>query len=678
MPAGGRFHLYFEDKMNAHVEKAARDRRLQISHQSGDVSTESLSRFFADHIRIGPEQLVPAFVRHQPEARYSFHHFQQRVKGYNVQYGGIIAMVGSHEEVISAHGHILENELIPERYEGVQHIETDVAKQAVLNQLTLKHGSASISPEFCTVADWETETVWYMSEATLGRTGPVYLTVRVSGPCVINSAREVMSISAFVDVQSGIVIALQNLAPQFVDPDKISSFMLRRRALKRGTEVSANENESDRRRLNVYSDVSVQVSDYSTSAVYFVDDTATEVPSTPATILPTATFTVGMARMMRSVSNQDWLSYKQSAALLRAQVGYTSFNAYYDGTKVVIGDGLNTEDVIAHEWGHGYTDYSSGLVYSNQPGALNEGFSDCYGESYDILKTGSQPLMAAKRSTTPRCTVGPWAYGSEGTDNSVRWIMGDKIVHPYCGAGCAVRDMYAPACFGDPDSTSSGNIVCNPSQDNGGVHSNSGLLNRLYAIIVDGGAGNSLSVDGFGLTKALNLFFRTELGLGSTAQFTDFASSLQATCVANIGSDLYTPSLSGDSVVDAATLSAADCTMVSTAISIVGLNQPICVPPTRSPTRSPTRRPSAIPTSRRPTAAPSSRVPTASPSRRPTAVPSSRRPTESPTLLGSVTPTSSRPTVVPSSTVPASSPTLAPVRPTPAPSAKAAKSKSPN
>jgi hypothetical protein len=100
-PAGGRFHLYFEDKMNAHMEKAARDRRLQISHQSGDVSTESLNRFFADHVKIGPEQLVPAFVRHQPEARYSFHHFQQRVKGYNVQYGGIIAMIGSHEEVMT-------------------------------------------------------------------------------------------------------------------------------------------------------------------------------------------------------------------------------------------------------------------------------------------------------------------------------------------------------------------------------------------------------------------------------------------------------------------------------------------------------------------------------------------------------------------------------------------------
>ena len=305
--------------------------------------------------------------------------------------------------------------------------------------------------------------------------------------------------------------------------------------------------------------------------------------------------------------------------------------------------------MLAHEWGHGYTDYSAGLVYSNQPGAINEGLSDCYGESYDLLKTGSQPLMAVKRSTTPTCTVGPWAFGYEGTDNSVRWIMGDKIVHPNCGTGCAVRDMYAPACFGDPDSTTSGNIVCNPSVDSGGVHSNSGLLNRLYAILVDGGAGNSLSIDGFGLTKALNLLFRTELGLGSTAQFTDLASALQATCVANIGSDLYIPSLSGDSVVDAATLTADDCSMLNTAISIVGLNQPICVPPTRSPTKSPTSRP--------------------------TAVPSSRRPTASPTQIPSATPTSARPTATPTVKAPAASPTAVPVRPTPTPSVKVSKSK---
>ena len=151
--------------------------------------------------------------------------------------------------------------------------------------------------------------------------------------------------NASVDVQSGSVLAVQNLAPQFIDPEKLTSFMLRRRALKKKSEAQPEVEEKVTRHLNVYSDVSVQVSQYSTNAVYFVDDTATEVPSTPTTVLPTATFTVGMSRMMRSITNQDWVSYRQSATVLKAQVGYTVFNAYYDGTKVVVGDGLNTEDV---------------------------------------------------------------------------------------------------------------------------------------------------------------------------------------------------------------------------------------------------------------------------------------------------------------------------------------------
>ena len=42
------------------------------------------------------------------------------------------------------------------------------------------------------------------------------------------------------------------------------------------------------------------------------------------------------------------------------------------------------DDVVAHEWGHAYTEYTSGLIYQWQSGALNESYSDIWGETVDL------------------------------------------------------------------------------------------------------------------------------------------------------------------------------------------------------------------------------------------------------------------------------------------------------
>ncbi len=43
------------------------------------------------------------------------------------------------------------------------------------------------------------------------------------------------------------------------------------------------------------------------------------------------------------------------------------------------------DDVVSHEWGHAYTEYNSGLIYQWQSGALNEAYSDVWGETLDQL-----------------------------------------------------------------------------------------------------------------------------------------------------------------------------------------------------------------------------------------------------------------------------------------------------
>ncbi len=73
--------------------------------------------------------------------------------------------------------------------------------------------------------------------------------------------------------------------------------------------------------------------------------------------------------------------------------GQSYDNAFWDGKQMTYGDGDEdlpeserlfnrftiAIDIIAHELTHGVTQYEAGLVYRNQPGALNESFSDVFG-----------------------------------------------------------------------------------------------------------------------------------------------------------------------------------------------------------------------------------------------------------------------------------------------------------
>ncbi|MEX0879168.1 MAG: M4 family metallopeptidase [Thermoanaerobaculia bacterium] len=60
-------------------------------------------------------------------------------------------------------------------------------------------------------------------------------------------------------------------------------------------------------------------------------------------------------------------------------------NASWNGTFISFCNGLTTDDVTGHEWTHAYTQYTHGLIYAWQPGALNESYSDIYGETVDLI-----------------------------------------------------------------------------------------------------------------------------------------------------------------------------------------------------------------------------------------------------------------------------------------------------
>lgn len=69
-------------------------------------------------------------------------------------------------------------------------------------------------------------------------------------------------------------------------------------------------------------------------------------------------------------------------------------NAFWDsgGKRIYFGDGddfAGALDVVAHELTHGVTSYEANLIYQNQPGALNEAFSDIFGEMVEAYSTGA-------------------------------------------------------------------------------------------------------------------------------------------------------------------------------------------------------------------------------------------------------------------------------------------------
>ena len=70
--------------------------------------------------------------------------------------------------------------------------------------------------------------------------------------------------------------------------------------------------------------------------------------------------------------------------------GYSCPNASWNGTFISFCPGFTTDDVTGHEWGHAYTQYTHNLIYAWQPGALNESYSDIWGETVDHINTGDR------------------------------------------------------------------------------------------------------------------------------------------------------------------------------------------------------------------------------------------------------------------------------------------------
>ena len=181
--------------------------------------------------------------------------------------------------------------------------------------------------------------------------------------------------------------------------------------------------------------------------------------------------------------------------VVRLGVGYQ--NAFWHGGvgAMFFGDGLpfaRALDVVGHELTHGVVDATARLIYQDQSGAANEAFADIIGEMVEADAKGAPDwLLGADLGVVIRNMQNPAALAT----------------------GCGVPYPDRMSRFLLPESPSCGLDV---QADSGGVHLNSGILNRAFYLLAAGLPG------AIGRLDAERVFYRAlALHLTSNAQFVD-------------------------------------------------------------------------------------------------------------------------------------------------------------
>jgi Zn-dependent metalloprotease len=164
-------------------------------------------------------------------------------------------------------------------------------------------------------------------------------------------------------------------------------------------------------------------------------------------------------------------------------------NAFWSGSQMVYGDGdgrlfqrfTKCVDVIGHELTHGVTAHEANLEYHDEPGALNESFSDVFGS------------LVKQRFLSQTAEESDWLIGAG--------LFTERV------SGAALRSMKAPGTAyddpilgKDPQPAHMRDYVPDP-EDDGGVHINSGIPNHAFYRV-------AVAIGGFAWARAGRIWYR--------------------------------------------------------------------------------------------------------------------------------------------------------------------------
>lgn len=198
-------------------------------------------------------------------------------------------------------------------------------------------------------------------------------------------------------------------------------------------------------------------------------------------------------------------SFDGNGTLLKSYVHYGNQyeNAGWTGSEMIYGDGkssfsaLTAFDVTAHELGHGVCSSSANLLYQRESGALNEALSDIWGAAAEYK-------YAPEKET--------WLIGEDITKIAPKYLR--SMSNPKSGLS-PQPDTYRginwyPATIEEGCAAPNGN-----TNDNCGVHYNSGVINFWFYILSEGKTGTNdfgknYSITGIGIDQAAKIVYRLE------------------------------------------------------------------------------------------------------------------------------------------------------------------------
>jgi Zn-dependent metalloprotease len=218
--------------------------------------------------------------------------------------------------------------------------------------------------------------------------------------------------------------------------------------------------------------------------------------------------------VLARVYSRDSLDGQGLPLVATVHYGSNYDNAFWDGRQMVFGDGdgvyfssfTRSVDVVAHELAHGLTQYTAGLTYVGQPGALNESASDVWGA---LVKQWVRGQTAEEAD---------WLVGAELFTDRVRGVALRSMAAP----GTAYDD---PVLGKDPQPAHMDDYVVLPhdaDNDNGGVHINSGIPNKAFHLF-------ATALGGYAWERAGQVWFDTMATRGFIPRDVDFLPFAAAT-----------------------------------------------------------------------------------------------------------------------------------------------------
>lgn len=207
----------------------------------------------------------------------------------------------------------------------------------------------------------------------------------------------------------------------------------------------------------------------------------------------------------KKLFNRNSLDDNGMSLISSVHLGRRLNNAFWTGEQMAYGDGdgvifirfTKSLDVVGHELTHGVVTHTCNLEYRNEPGALNEHFADVF---------GSLVKQWRKRQSV----------------KSADWLIGNDIMGPGTKAK-ALRTFKAekayendPLLGTDPQPKHLKNKYTG-SQDNGGVHINSGIPNHAFYLV-------ATDLGGKAWEKAGRIWYETLLSLTQKSDFAQMVS----------------------------------------------------------------------------------------------------------------------------------------------------------